>query len=86
MIYASIVGFLVPVLCGVTQMLLFNAKDGAWQTFVCYQLPKILCPPWALGDGAAFWMVAIPFLNAILYGFIALGIVVSLRLGRSPAQ
>jgi hypothetical protein len=85
-IYASVVGFLIPVLCGLLQMLLFNGKDGGWESFVCYQMPKILCPPWVLGDGAAFWMFAVPVLNAILYGIIALGVVAALRLGRPPAR
>jgi hypothetical protein len=47
-IYASIAGFLMPVLCGLAQMLLFNGKGGGWESFVCYKLPNILCPPCVL--------------------------------------
>jgi hypothetical protein len=82
-IYASIAGFLIPVVCGLGQMLLFNAREGGWQTFVCYQSPNVLCPPWALGNGKIFWMIAIPVLNAILYGLIAFTVVIVRRLGRA---
>jgi hypothetical protein len=85
-IYASIAGFLIPVLCGLAQMLLFNGKDGGWEAFVCYQLPNVLCPPWALGNGMGFWMIAIPVLNAILYCVIALCVVTAIRLGRAPLR
>ena len=68
---AAIVGFLVPVLCGFIQMLLFNGQDAGWTHFLCYQLPYILCPVWHLGDGSAFWFVAMPFLNAVIYGVAA---------------
>ena len=85
-IYASAAGFLIPVLCGLTQMILFNGKDGGWEAFVCYQLPVFLCPPWALGDGTGFWMIAIPVMNAILYGVIAIAVVAALRLRRPSAQ
>jgi hypothetical protein len=83
-IYASVAGFMVPVLCGLVQMLMFNASDGGWQTFVCYQLPNFLCPPWALGNGNSLWMIAIPVLNAFLYGVIAFAVVLVRRLGRAP--
>jgi hypothetical protein len=69
-VLAAIIGFLVPLICGFVQMLLFNAKDTAFANFLCYQLPYWMCPPWGLGNGSAFWFVAIPFLNSALYGSI----------------
>lgn len=70
-IAAAVVGFLIPVWCGFFQMLLFTAKDvPPWLDFVYWRLPYIICPPWALGDGRAFWMIGIPVLNSILYAAI----------------
>lgn len=70
-VIAASVGFLVPVLFGLVEMILFNAKGGGWEEFVAMRLPYILCPPWALGDGRAIWMIIIPLLNAGLYAGIA---------------
>jgi hypothetical protein len=68
---ASVTGFMVPVVCGAIDMFFFSAKDSPMVHFLCFQLPNIVCPVWALGDGSGFWVVAIPFLNALTYGAIA---------------
>ena len=72
---AAVVGLLVPVFCGIVGMILFTAKGGGWEEFVVLRLPYFVCPPWALGDGRAIWMVIIPLLNAGVYGGIAAGAV-----------
>jgi hypothetical protein len=68
-------GFLVRIALGVQMLFLFNAPDSGWVHFVCYQLPYIVCPGWALGNGSGFWMVAMPLINALTYGALAFLIV-----------
>ena len=70
-ILAAVAGFLVPVGCGLMEMALFTGKDSGLAHFLAYQLPYIICPVWALGDGSAFWIVAIPLLNAFTYALVA---------------
>lgn len=79
----GIVGFFVPVLCSLFQMVLFTAKElPPAVDFIYWKLPYIICPPWALGDGRAFWMFAIPLLNSALYASLALAFFKLRRLAR----
>ena len=80
-VIAAAVGLLVPVLCGIVGMILFSAKGGGWEEFVALRVPNFICPPWALGDGRGFWMIAIPLLNALLYASVAaiIAVIVKLR-------
>jgi hypothetical protein len=68
---AALVGFLVPFGLGFFVMLFFSAKDTPWVHFFAFQLPVLLCPAWALGDGSAFWFFTMPFWNALTYATIA---------------
>ena len=69
-LYAAILGFVVTILLSIWVMLFFSAKDTAWVEFFAGWLPRILCPVWILGDGSAFWFVAMPFFNAATYALI----------------
>jgi hypothetical protein len=68
---AAVVGFLVPFGLGFFVMLFFSAKDTPLVHFLAFQLPVLLCPAWALGDGSPFWFVTMPLWNALTYAGVA---------------
>lgn len=67
---AAFVGLLVPLGLGFFIMFFFSAKDTAWVHFFAFQLPVLLCPAWALGDGSAFWFFTMPLWNALTYAAV----------------
>jgi hypothetical protein len=73
---AAVVGFSVAVGCGFFQMLFFASKqETPLLNFLYWRLPYIICPPWAFGDGSAFWFFVMPLLNSTLYTCVAVAFI-----------
>lgn len=68
-IKAALVGFVLPLVWGGFEMVLFNAHDS-FLTAALLIASRVTCPAWLLHG---FWGdIGSPFLNAILYGALAL--------------
>lgn len=72
-ILAAAIGCLVPIVCFFVQMLFFSARENTWWIdFLTRRLTVIVCPACALDDGAGFWMIVVPLLNAAVYAGIVI--------------
>jgi hypothetical protein len=61
----AIVGFMMSIIWGIVEFLLFNTKDSRF-TDILFVVSRVTCPPWLLND---FWGdIGSPFLNGVLYG------------------
>src|SRR5260370_42658555 len=81
-LWASAVGFLVPVFWIVLSFILFTVRESKW-TDIYWDLVHFTCPVWNLQGLGGVGLVMVPVANAILYGLIAF---LSLKIRRSEAR
>jgi len=70
---AAVVGACFPFAWVVITMLFFRGPQDAWWIRLFSEwIPDVLCPTWNLGwQGSEFWLMATPFVNALMYAVIA---------------
>lgn len=75
-VIASAIGFVVPILWGCASFLLFNMKEST-ASRLFWGTVYTTCPFWVL---PGLWgSVAMPFLNAALYGLVGFLIGILIR-------
>jgi hypothetical protein len=68
--WIALIGFFVPIFWGVAGFILFNLREGLLSR-IFWGLVYFTCPFWSLPADLIFTILT-PFLNAALYGGLAL--------------